>query len=380
MDFVAQVWVFPKFETIYFFYIFLMLAAAFLYVRVMNYLQNKQGKVVNYWGEFHRYARARKCTQAELNILKSFYDTLTEDERELYLLPENRNKLKNALYRYFLNSNENPTEKEVNLFDKLFRSGAEFKKEILSLNDLTIGEVASLEADERGELTYVMQKTNEDLLLSVKGLSPDLLVPGKKVKLYVFRPSSGGYLIGGVVTKSGKNGLIFHYDGTIERKGESHLMLVEKISLTISPWPPEDSNKQNVGLDKNKILLSEENLDKQLDLLRRIAKDQKSNNSKKFDFKETPKPFVARSERLSDRGLLFLLPQSISSEVWKIQDWWEIQFKIPGGTSYSLHGKMMPIKNRQDLYLIRYVAVDEQTTKQLFEDIRNAGGIRESLT
>ncbi len=182
MDFVAQVWVFPKFETIYFFYIFLMLAAAFLYVRVMNYLQNKQGKVVNYWGEFHRYARARKCTQAELNILKSFYDTLTEDERELYLLPENRNKLKNALYRYFLNSNENPTEKEVNLFDKLFRSGAEFKKEILSLNDLIIGEVASLEADERGELTYVMQKTNEDLLLSVKGLSPDLLVPGKKSK------------------------------------------------------------------------------------------------------------------------------------------------------------------------------------------------------
>ncbi|MCZ8344348.1 MAG: hypothetical protein O9301_15045 [Leptospira sp.] len=379
MDFVAQVWIFPKFEMIYFFYVFLMLVAAFLYVQVMNYLQNKQGKVVNYWGEFQRYARARKCTQAELNILKSFYDTLTEDERELYLFAENRNKLKNALYRYFLNSTENPTEKEVNLFDKLFRSGVEFKKEILSLNDLIVGEVASLEADERGELTYVMQKTTEDLLLSVKGLSPDLLVPGKKAKLYVFRPSSGGYLIGGVISKSGKNGLIFHYDGTIERKGESHLMLVKKISLTISPWPPEDANKQNVVLDKNKILLSEENIDKQLDLLRRIAKDQKENNQKKFEFKEMPQPFVTMSERLSDRGLIFVLPPSISSEIWKLQDLWEIQFKIPGGGSYSLHGKMMPVKNRSEMYLIRYVAVDEQTTKQLYEEIRKAGGIRESL-
>ncbi len=91
----------------------------------------------------------------------------------------------------------------------------EFKKEILSLNDLTIGEVAELEADGREELTYVMQKTAEELLLSMKGLSKDLLVPGKEAKLYVFRPSSGGYLLDGKVVRTNDSGLIFHFNGKI---------------------------------------------------------------------------------------------------------------------------------------------------------------------
>lgn len=331
MIFMAQVvWIFPKFDSIYIFYIVLMGLAAFIYVKLMNYLQNKQASVVNHWVEFQRYAIARKCNQVELNILHSFYDNLNDEEREVYLLPENRNKLKNALYRYFLKSNANTTEKEVNLFDKLFRSGVEFKKEILSLNDLTVGEVGALEADGREELTYVMQKTADELLLSAKGISKDLLVPGKEAKLYVFRPSSGGYLLDGRVLRTNESGLIFHFNGKIERKGESHLMLTDKISITVSPWPPPEQ-KKDLELDKNKLLLSEENIDKQLEVLKRIAKDQKENNEKRFDIKETAKPFITLSERLSDRGILFTFPSGISSEIWKHQDLWEVSFSFEKG-------------------------------------------------
>lgn len=345
----------------------------------MNYLHNRQGSVINYWLEFLRFAKVRRCTQAEINILKTFYDSLTIEEREFYLLAENRSKLKNALYRFFLVSNENPTEREVDLFDKLFRSGAEYQKEILGLNDLVIGEVAALEAEGREELTYVMQKTTEDLLLSAKGLSSDMLVPGKLAQLYVFRPASGGYLLGGKVMKSNDKGLIFHFNGKIERKGESHLMLVEKIPLQISPWPPIDEDKHHVELDRNKVMLSEENLDKQLDLLRRIASDQKTNKEKKFEFKELAKPFETFSERLSDRGLLFELPPNISPEIWKYQDLWEVKFNFPDGPNFEIHGKMIPVKQRSNLFLFRYVATDDTTTKRLYEEIKNRGGIRESL-
>lgn len=380
MNFMAQVvWIFPKFDTIYIFYIFLMGVAAFIYVKVMNYLQNKQTSVVNHWVEFQRYAIARKCNQVELNILHSFYDHLSEEEREIYLLPENRNKLKNALYRYFLKSNANTTEKEVNLFDKLFRSGVEFKKEILSLNDLTVGEVAALEADGREELTYVMQKTSDELLLSTKGLSKDLLVPGKEAKLYVFRPSSGGYLLDGKVIKTNESGVIFHFNGKIERKGESHLMLMDKMSITVSPWPPPEE-KKDLELDKHKLLLSEENIDKQLEVLKRIAKDQKENNEKKFEIKETAKPFITLSERLSDRGILFTFPSGISSEIWKHQDLWEVSFSFDKGPTFNIRAKMMPTKQKSDVYLLRYVDADETMRKSLYEEIRKRGGVREVLT
>ncbi|GBF42517.1 hypothetical protein LPTSP2_18050 [Leptospira ellinghausenii] len=380
MNFMAQVvWIFPKFDTIYIFYIFLMGVAAFIYVKVMNYLQNKQTSVVNHWVEFQRYAIARKCNQVELNILHSFYDHLSEEEREIYLLPENRNKLKNALYRYFLKSNANTTEKEVNLFDKLFRSGVEFKKEILSLNDLTVGEVAALEADGREELTYVMQKTSDELLLSTKGLSKDLLVPGKEAKLYVFRPSSGGYLLDGKVIKTNESGVVFHFNGKIERKGESHLMLMDKMSITVSPWPPPEE-KKDLELDKHKLLLSEENIDKQLEVLKRIAKDQKENNEKKFEIKETAKPFITLSERLSDRGILFTFPTGISSEIWKHQDLWEVSFSFDKGPTFNIRAKMMPTKQKSDIYLLRYVDADETMRKSLYEEIRKRGGVREVLT
>ncbi|TGM70079.1 hypothetical protein EHQ96_11370 [Leptospira levettii] len=380
MNFMAQVvWIFPKFDTIYIFYIFLMGVAAFIYVKVMNYLQNKQTSVVNHWVEFQRYAIARKCNQVELNILHSFYDHLSEEEREIYLLPENRNKLKNALYRYFLKSNANTTEKEVNLFDKLFRSGVEFKKEILSLNDLTVGEVAALEADGREELTYVMQKTSDELLLSTKGLSKDLLVPGKEAKLYVFRPSSGGYLLDGKVIKTNESGVVFHFNGKIERKGESHLMLMDKMSITVSPWPPPEE-KKDLELDKHKLLLSEENIDKQLEVLKRIAKDQKENNEKKFEIKETAKPFITLSERLSDRGILFTFPSGISSEIWKHQDLWEVSFSFDKGPTFHIRAKMMPTKQKSDIYLLRYVDADETMRKSLYEEIRKRGGVREVLT
>lgn len=380
MNFMAQVvWIFPKFDTIYIFYIALMGLAAFIYVKFMNYLQNKQASVVNHWVEFQRYAIARKCNQVELNILRDFYEHLNEEEREVYLLPENRNKLKNALYRYFLKSNTNTTEKEVDLFDKLFRSGVEFKKEILSLNDLTIGEVAALEADGREELTYVMQKTADELLLSVKGISKDLLVSGKSAKLYVFRPSSGGYLLDGTVVKTNESGLIFHFNGKIERKGESHLMLLDKISITVSPWPPPEQ-KKDLELDKNKLLLSEENIDKQLEVLKRIAKDQKENNEKRFDMKETAKPFITLSERLSDRGVLYTFPAGISAEIWKHQDLWEVSFSFDNGPDFHIRAKMMPTKQKSDLYLLRFVDADEATRKSLYEEIRKRGGVREVLT
>lgn len=380
MNFMAQVvWIFPKFDTIYIFYILLMGLAAFIYVKFMNYLQNKQASVVNHWVEFQRYAIARKCNQVELNILHSFYDHLNDDEREMYLLPENRNKLKNALYRYFLKSTANTTEKEVNLFDKLFRSGVEFKKEILSLNDLTIGEVAALEADGREELTYVMQKTSDELLLSAKGISKDLLVPGKEAKLYVFRPSSGGYLLDGKVIRTNESGVIFHFNGKIERKGESHLMLLDKMSITVSPWPPPEQ-KKDLELDKNKLMLSEENIDKQLEVLKRIAKDQKENNEKRFDIKDTAKPFITLSERLSDRGILFTFPSGISSEIWKHQDLWEVSFSFEKGPEFHVRAKMMPTKQKSELFLLRFVDADEAMRKSLYEEIRKRGGVREVLT
>lgn len=381
MELFAQVvWIFPKFETIYLFYLFLIGVAAFLYVRLMNYLQGRQKSRVNHWNELQKFALARKCSQKDISILRKFYDSLTEEERELYLLPENRNKLKNALYRFFLRNNENPTEREVEVFDKLFRSGSEFRKEILGLADLVIGEVAALEADGKEDLTYVMQKTETELLLSAKGISPELLVPGKETKLYVFRPTSGGYLLSGKVVKANSNGLVFLYSGKIERKGESHLMLLEKVRIEISPWPPKNQ-ESSVELDRGKLLLTEENIDKQIEILKRIASEQrKKEDSPKFHIQEEAKAFSTFASRLSDRGLLFAFPPGLSSDVWKYQDLWEVSFTLGPEHTFHLHGKMMPTKQKSDEFLLKFVDSDETMRKELYQIIKELGGVRESLT
>ncbi len=346
----------------------------------MNFLQNKQTLSPTLWNEFLKFATARKCNQSEINILKGFYSTLDSETAEHLLLAENRGKLKNALYRYFLSAPSNPTEKEVDLFDKLFRSSAEFKKEIRSLEDVTVGEVCALETDGREELTYVMQKTDTELLLSAKALSKDLLVPGKDAKLYVFRPSSGGYLFPGNITKMNDKGIIFKITGQIERKGEAHLMLLAKYSLIISPWPPKENEENHLELDKNKLLLSEENLDRQFELLKRISKDQSKGKEERFQIKETPRSFSAISERITDRGITFEFPPTISTDIWKHQDLWEVHFTFQDGPAIDVRGKMFPIKQKSDLYMLRFVDADEALRKLLYEEIKKRGGQRELLT
>lgn len=373
-------WVWPTFHNVYFFYLFLILLGAFLYARVMNYAQKKQKNVFSHWNEFQKFAQVRKCNQSEINILKAFYDTLDSETAELYLLPENRGKLKNALYKYFLNSPATPSEREVDLFDKLFRSSQEFKKEITSLEDIAVGEICALEAEGREELTYVLQKTSEDLLLSTKALSKDLLVPGKEAKLYVFRPSSGGYLLPGHIIKTHEKGIIFRFKGEIERKGEAHLMLLAKYSLIISPWPRKENEPETIDLDKNKLLLSEENLDRQFELLKRISKEQSSGKEDRFKLPESARSFTALSERISDRGLTFEFPTSVSQEVWKFQDLWEVHFTFPDGPTIDVRGKMFPVKQKSDLFLIRYVDADETLRKTIYEEIKKRGGQREILS
>jgi hypothetical protein len=370
----------PQFHNIYFFYIFLIVLGLSIYYRVMNYLQNRQKNVFSYWNDFQKFASARKCNQAEINILKGFYETLDQETAEILLLPENRGKLKNSLYRYFLNSPSNPTEKEVDLFDKLFRSSQEYKKEITSLEDVLVGEVCAIEAEGREELTYVMQKTDADLLLSVKALSKDILVPGKEAKLYVFRPSSGGYLLPGIITRTNDKGVIFHLKGEIERKGEAHLMLLAKYSLVISPWPMSEDEKNSIDLDKNKLLLSEENLDRQYELLKRISKEQASGREDRFKLPETARSFTALSERISDRGLTFEFPTSVSKDIWKLQDLWEVHFTFPDGPSIDVRGKMFPVKQKSDLFMLRFVDADETLRKTIYEEIKKRGGAREILS
>ncbi len=347
----------------------------------MNYMQRKQKNVFSFWNEYQKFAAVRKCNQSEINILKGFYDSLTPELAEEYLVPDNRSKFKNALYRYFLNSPNNPTEREVDLFDKLFRSSQEFKKEITSLEDISVGEICAIEVDGREELTHVMQKTSEELLLSSKALSKAILVAGKEVKLYVFRPSSGGYLLPGVITKSHEKGIIFHFNGAIERKGEAHLMLLAKYALVISPWPRKEDDTEEISLDKNKLLLSEENLDRQIELLRRISKEQSSGREDRFKMAGTAKSFTALSERISDRGLTFEFPANVSKDIWKIQDLWEVHFTFPdGGPNIDLRGKMFPIKQKSDLFLLRFVDADDTLRKTIYEEIKKRGGQREILS
>jgi len=372
----TQLYIWPKFEIIYLFYIGLMVLGVIINYKVMNYLSKKQSNVLDYWTDLQRFAQVRKVNQSELAILRKFYETIEPEEMEYYLNPENRSRFRGALYRFLLSTNFAPSEKEVDLFDKLFKNQADSGKEITSLFDLNVGEVCALEAEGREALSYIVQKTDSELLLSPKGVSTELSEIGKEASIYVFRPSTGGYLLSGVIQNSSPEGIVFLFTGTVQKKGESHLMLVTEISLFFNPWPPKE---KNLGLDKNKVLLSEENLDKQIELLRRISKEQAREDKKAFNIPSEPGEFRATSDRISDRAITFEFPGKQSIDMLKHQDLWECEFTFLNGPTFKLKGKIFPTKKNANLLLFRFVDADEKVRHEIYEAIRARGGVRELM-
>jgi hypothetical protein len=327
----------------------------------------------------------------EAKILKRFVDLLSETERRTLVETRNWKFLKKRVYEYLLNLNGIRPETAVRIYKRLYvESGQDHS---FHVGDLVVGEIVALLTSHGEELTRIMKSSQEDLLLS----SPKSLIPdGTKnigAKIYVFRPRQGGFYIEGEIVGVINQAILFHITGKPVSAGHAHLMIQEKFLVNISSWPKISSKSQMESelfeeLQKNQ----DGEIEDEMQILEEEIRKRFSNKPKPKE--EEIKPFIPEpkkdeilnidfsciADRLSDRGLIFELPEELDREFWKKSELWEANFQMPGGRYIATKGKIMPSTNSKSRYLMRFIDMEESERIQIYEDIKRFGGEREALS
>jgi hypothetical protein len=361
---------------------------------IINSLFRKQKMRTDSKGFAYSEIIGKNFSPDESKILKKFIDSLPDQSKEVLSQTKDWKVLRKSLFNYLLESPNLTPELAVRIFDRLYMG--KVANHTFHVQDLNVGEVAALITSNGEELTRIVKNTSEDLLLS----SPKSLIgDGKKnmeAKLYVFRPKQGGYFIPGIIVGAINQAILFHINGKPEHAGHAHLMIQEKFQVEISNWPMIENeeleenvfmkisqNEENEIQDDLKLLESEirkrfqispkkteKNSEPVLNERERLEQNLKRNQNLNF---------FCLSLKLSDRGLLFELPQDLESGFWKKSDLWEAKFQMPGGRYVVTKGKIFPSSGSDTRFIFKFVDMEESERIQIYEDIKKIGGEREIL-
>ncbi|MCC5816398.1 MAG: hypothetical protein JJT78_16735 [Leptospira sp.] len=361
---------------------------------VINSLFRKQKMRTDSRGFAYSEIIGKNFSPDESKILKKFIDSLPNQSKEILSQTKDWKVLRKSLFNYLLEAPNITPELAVRIYDRLYLGKT--VNHSFHVQDLNVGEIAALITPTGEELTRIVKNTTEDLLLS----SPKSLIgDGKKnieAKVYVFRPKQGGYFIPGIIVGAINHAILFHINGKPEHAGHAHLMIQEKFQIEINNWPLiendelEDSvflkitqNEESEIQDDLKLLESE--IRKRFQIgPKKIEKLPDSAISEKEKLEQNLKKnqninFFCLSLKLSDRGLLFELPQDLESNFWKKSDLWEAKFQMPGGRYVVSKGKIFPSTGSDTRFIFKFVDMDESERVQIYEDIKKIGGEREIL-
>lgn len=366
---------------------------------IINLLFRKQKMRNESKGFAYAEIIGRSFSPDESRILKKFIDQLPGPSREMLARTKDWRILRKGLFNYLIESAKVSPEIAVRIFDRLYVSPT--PDHSFHIEDLNVGEIAALITPFGEELTRILKCTSEDILLS----SPKSLVPeGKKnmeARLYVFRPKQGGFYIPGNVLGSVTQAVLFHVSGKPEHAGHAHLMIQEKFQVEINNWPKREmedamdnqfekilQNEESEIVDDLRLLEAEirkrfqvkpSQSDLKKDSIRNLKEEKEREKIEEKLDKYQDINFYCLSLKLSDRGLLFELPEEISESFWKKSDLWEAKFQMPGGRYVVSKGKIFPSSGSSTRFIFKFVDMEESERIQIYEDIKRFGGEREVL-
>lgn len=368
------------------FFVFFMLAAILLINKLFTrqrFEKKSQGFAIN-------EIIGKGYNPDEAKILKRFVDQLDVTERKTLVETRNWKFLKKRVYNYLLNFEGIRPETAVRIYERLFVESDQ--EHSFHIGDLVVGEIVALLTSHGEELTRVMKNSEEDLLLS----SPKSLIPnGSKnigAKIYLFRSRQGGFYVDGEIIGIIDKAILFHITGKPVSAGHAHLMIQEKFQLQISNWPTIPSRDEidpNVLEEVQKNEVSE--VEDEIRVLEEEIRKRFSNKSKTYEPEIRPSSsktkvneilnfdFHCTADRISDRGLIFELPEDMDRDFWKKSEVWEAKFQMPGGRYITTKGKIMPSTNSKSRYLMKFIDMEESERIQIYEDIKRFGGEREAL-
>ncbi|GAB4443811.1 MAG: hypothetical protein OHK0011_26040 [Turneriella sp.] len=316
----------------YLVYFLLTVIGALLFLQWRLRRQAEKNALSN---RFMQIMLQRNLTKRQYRAVSEFFRGLKESQQNEILLSQKA--LAHYLHQFLRVNEQIPANDRVEIFDKIL-PGMTSQIEVRTVDDLRTGEPCAVDIGNTSHLATILKTKENQVLIS---LTEKIVLPLGPAKLYAYRPNLGGFLLSGAISKANGMSAIFRHDGSIEFRGDQHLMSVVNLALKLEPWP-----KPEVEAD--------------------------------LEPGEPPPETVyvsAETERLSDRALAIRFLETPPELVLKRQEFWEMTLELPG-EPLVCRVRITAYKP-PELWLVRPVDLDDLGRRRLYKFISENKPVRE---
>ncbi len=304
-----------------------------IYYSLKKYYKFKAREEAN-WHIMLAYVNRHGLITKEITLVKEFFDSLEPDMQSEIIL--SRNRFRRLLYKYLKDLEAVTAESRVNILEKLFPH-REHQMEVHDIQDLQAGETCAIEVDSDHYLGIILKVEADEILLRAEGLSENEISTGTPIGVYVYRPFIGGYLLYGILKSFSEDSLVFSFGGSIEEKGNMHLMAEIIVEIGFAPWPTPPGGPQE--------------------------------------------KIRGKTVKISDRAIVFGVASREDADFYIGRtDLWIGKLTLPSGFTFSCRGTIAVSDQYEEMYVFKFLDLQEQTRKIIFTEIQSHNPIREKIS
>lgn len=295
------------------------------------------------WNDLLKYAYSHKLNTGEIKILREFFKQLGFTYYQNFQLLQNPALFKEKFQEFLERKTiENP-EHYVQVVDKLFPPDKPLG-EITSIYDIQIGEYCSINFVSGTYLGQVLKKSGDYLTIRVFDWTPAELTKNEEIIIYFYRIDLGGFLLSGIAEKSKPGSILFRHDGTIEMRGDEHLMAEIRRPAILKP---------NDIYFESKPMAALSNIDAEGNIVQ---------NSESMEIS-------CIIEYLSDQGVILQIRDLYDPSILRRFDEWVVQISLDTEKIVEAEGILMPSKTYGGKYLLKFTTITGADRKAIFAEV-----------
>lgn len=293
-----------------------------------------QAKEEANWHILLAYLNRHNLITKEIAVVKEFFDEQIPDIQSEIII--SRSRFKRMLYNHLKNHDQISAETRVNIMEKVFPH-RENQGEVHSIYDLAVGETCAVEIDSEHYLGTILKVEGDELIARVEGLEQKDADTGIPIELYVFRPFSGGYLLYGMLKSFEGDSIVFSFGGTVEEKGNMHMMAELVTDIGFSPWPAPRQGAQE--------------------------------------------KITGKTYKISDRAIVFQAKSKEDADFYvRRTDLWVGKCTLPSGFTFSCRGTVAASEGYENMFVFKFLDIQEQARKIIFTEIQSHSPVREKIS
>lgn len=294
------------------------------------------------WNDLLNFAYSHQLNTGEIKILRKFFKQLGFSYLQNFQLIQNPALFKEKFQEFLETQHPENPEQYVQVVDKLFPPEKALGQ-ITSIYDIQIGEYCSVNFASGVYLGQVIKKSGDYLTIRIFDWKPEEASRKEEIILYFYRIDLGGFLLSGMVEKSKPGSILFLHDGTIEMRGDEHLMAEIRRPAILKP--------NDVYFDTRSM--------------QAISFDEEGNPTNASDTLE----ISCIIEYLSDQGALLQIRDLYDPSLLRRYDEWNIQIGLDTEQIVEAEGILMPSKTYGGKYLFKFTTIAGNYRKAIFAEV-----------